>query len=71
MLSKVKHKHYTNDIGRPKDSRQIQVIMVTFIFLLVNIDNKNRALLYGTIFVFFKSNNEKRSLIYYYNRKNL
>jgi len=41
--------------------------MVTFIFLLVNIDNKNRALLYGTIFVFFKSNNEKRSLIYCYN----
>jgi|GEM_PF-4504818 len=28
--------------------------MVTFIFLLVNIDNKNRALLYGTIFVFLR-----------------
>lgn len=33
--------------------------MVTFIFLLVNIDNKNRALLYGTIFVFSNSDNKK------------
>jgi len=44
--------------------------MVTFIFLFVNIDNKNKALLYGTIFVFLIAI-IKRCLIYYYNRKNL
>lgn len=44
--------------------------MVTFIFLFVNIDNKNKALLYGTIFVFLIEI-IKRCLIYYYNRKNL
>ena len=44
--------------------------MGTVIVLLVNIDNKNRALIYGTIFVFLIEI-IKRCLIYYYNRKNL
>ncbi len=44
--------------------------MITFIFLFLNINNKNKALLYGTIFVFLIVI-IKRCLIYYYNRKNL
>ena len=44
--------------------------MVTFIFLFLNIDNKNRIVIYGTIFVFLIAI-IKRCLIYYYNRKNL